>query len=631
MHNEKKIYKNSFLKSFLSSLIVILLFSVVFSSALPNLDLNVSNAFSPNSWITNYTTKLYYNNTQLNSSYENYLYLASDGTTITDNSYLYNLNSSDYASFVCTQDGAGVCNGGYSEKIFTNTRNITGTIFSWNQQSTGNGAHNTGLIRLEAYDGTNWHIMEGFPNNPCSTNSGSGVINCKARINLTQNVTRLRTKFYGSYTGSGNPTWTIYGTDLRPLNIIDLPFENQIYFLNVSSPDFVTNNLTFMVNSSNVTYSVPLYYSSSVNITFKDITTLNIINSNVNVQFVSENFGYTFTAVNGSLNQVIARPDSYLILASNSNYATTYYNVNVTNQTSLQFTMYLLNTSLDTTIQINVKNARNVGIQNAIVIISFGTSNGFETFNVKTTDLDGGVAFNLQEGYTYKICIMANGYNPRCSLYEFFSVNNPYNIQLLSNTTTSIYQDVFNDVTFAYSPQNTNLPNGSNTFQLSAYSASSTLEYISLTTSNGTTNSSSSPTAINIQRTENVTNIGNYPVNYCIKATGYNAYCFNVTYALSGYSTTSVNGSFLQSAEDFKNELDNSSSDGKIWYTLLALLAILAVSATLYQLTMNEEVATISSFLGLIFFGYIGWISSLYVGAVILIIAIIYFYNRNGA
>jgi len=198
-------------------------------------------------------------------------------------------------------------------------------------------------------------------------------------------------------------------------------------------------------------------------------------------------------------------------------------------------------------------------------------------------------------------------------------------------TSSTIYSDLFNDISYAYSPTSTSLQNTSNTFVLSAYSQGSLLEYISISTAlSGVTTSSSSPTSLNIQVTDDLANYSNnnYPVEYCIKSSAYTAYCWNVTYFVgkTGINTTN---SLIDSAQDFKNELDTDSS-GAVWYTLIAMFCILALCVIIFQVTGSGEISTIMGFLGLLVFGYLGWIDWIYTGAVVLIVTIIFFYSRSG-
>jgi hypothetical protein len=351
-----------------------------------------------------------------------------------------------------------------------------------------------------------------------------------------------------------------------------------------------------------------------------------LINSNVSVTLSSINYSYVSSTVTGNV-VVSAYSGTYQILLSGVGYSDKTYEVTLDSGLldSKSINVTMIPNSSSTIFTINVQDSLNRVIPDARIIISRAYVGVWTVVADSFTD-DGGVVYiPLESGTPYVVTIVAPGFLTKTFTYTFLAVNNPYTFRL-SSLGGTVYTDVFN---YTYSPTNTLLVNGSNSFTFNVLSLGSLLEWASINSSLNNSNLSGNPTILVPSIIVDLVNeSGNtYPVRFCLKQSNYNQYCFIVNYYVEG--RTASNNSLTNSLETFKNGFSGGTSSG--WLTLVAVCSILIICVIVSQLSGGNSVATtISGFAGMIVFAYLGWLNVIICGFVCVIGLLLFFFNRTG-
>lgn len=160
------------------------------------------------------------------------------------------------------------------------------------------------------------------------------------------------------------------------------------------------------------TYMFGFNYSftnSTINFIFLDEQTKNILQENISISFISENYAANFS-INGTGNITIPL-GSYDIIYNAMDYTKRYSYITLTN-TSQNVTQYLLKTTYGTNVTIYVYDELSNPIENAYVYVQRYNiaTNSYDTIAVKRSDFDGlaNLDIELKSDY-YKFLVYYDG------------------------------------------------------------------------------------------------------------------------------------------------------------------------------------------------------------------------------
>jgi surface protein len=454
-----------------------------------------------------------------------------------------------------------------------------------------------------------------------ATGNGTYTVVTNAVLNITALANGTVLSNFTVTLTPGNSTFTSTGSVL--VSII----KNLTYTVDLVGEGAGVGSVT-MNWSNDTNYLVFNVSYNNLQIFFFNELNNSPIYDNVSVTLSSITNSFTGSNVTGNLTLMWIPPDLYQILLTATGYSNKEYNINIYMNNTLQ----VLNTTLipnasSTLFMITIQDLISRVIPGARIIISRAYGGVWTVIADSYTD-DGGVVYiPLESGTPYVVTIIANGYLTKTFTYTFLAANNPYTFKL-SSTSGTVYTDVFNDLNYTYSPTNTLLVNGSNTFTLNVLSLSSSLTWASINSSLNNSNLSGNPIILIPSITVNLANLsGNtYPVTYCIKQIHYSAYCFTVNYYVEGRGN--VTNSLINSLGNFRGEFVGGTSTG--WLTLIAVVIILVICVLVSSLSGSSSVTTIAGFVGMIIFAYLGWLNLILCGFVCVIGLLLFFFNRTG-
>jgi hypothetical protein len=179
--------------------------------------------------------------------------------------------------------------------------------------------------------------------------------------------------------------------------------EQQLFFNN-SNYVLTAVNLTFNANNFS-SYTFLLYTLNSVNITFLDEVTEEVVNKNVSVEFVSDLISYNFTAYNGKLYADLLSPTNYVIRYVADAYGTIReYYFTLTDQSHTNLNLYMINDTDGTEVTFTVYDQLTANpIEGAVVYLQkfFIDDNTYKTVAEYTTDSSGKAYFSVEADNEY--------------------------------------------------------------------------------------------------------------------------------------------------------------------------------------------------------------------------------------
>lgn len=195
-------------------------------------------------------------------------------------------------------------------------------------------------------------------------------------------------------------------------NVIYIPLYNgswnvTVYDINHNGQNYSQDNATLNASFYLRNYTFYVYTTNSFNFTFRDEVTGAILYStvlygtdNIIVELLGDLVSYNYSA-NGTLYVDLLTPQDYVIRYQKTNFGRLRsYFITLTNQTTYNIDLYLLNNSLasDLTVTVYDRNTLNT-IQGAIVYVQRYnvTCNCYLTVAMGETDVEGNTYFDIQQ------------------------------------------------------------------------------------------------------------------------------------------------------------------------------------------------------------------------------------------
>ena len=198
------------------------------------------------------------------------------------------------------------------------------------------------------------------------------------------------------------------------------------------------------------------YTLNSINFSFYDADTLNLINQNILVEFISDSFTYNYTATDGKLYVDLLSPETYTIRYSSTGYDLGQYEYVLTNRSHGTLDLYMINeTGNDEITMIVYNEATLTTISGAYIYLQkyYQEEGVFKTIAVYETDISGKAYFYVEKFNEYYKVLVEYPFGESRLATEKFYINadniNLY-ISLEDDPTEAFFkaQDIDGTITF---------------------------------------------------------------------------------------------------------------------------------------------------------------------------------------
>jgi len=373
-------------------------------------------------------------------------------------------------------------------------------------------------------------------------------------------------------------------------------------------------------------------YLSQLSITILNVLNESPITDNVTVT-IQMSDGSNFqsnTTTTGTAFFLAVVPGTYVVSLSSPNYWPVSYQLTIPQYTLVNNTAYLTARLVPLASGINItmvtQNNMNQIVPGARILVAKHINGTYQTISDTITDSVGASEIYVEPSVAYLVTITASGFLQLQFLHTFSSAVNPDVFILQRPAGPMTTTNIFDDVTFYYSPTQINLnQSAAQSFFLSATSASSQLVSISIDSTLGNNSVFGSPASAVVGITVDLSSYnGTYPVQYCINQASNPVYCFTVNYWVGPVPASNSIGVWLDTVKS-----NFTGTDGAGWLTLIATLIVLMLCFTVSRLG-NPTVTTITGFIGMIVFAVIGWVSPIIVGFISVVGLMMFFLRRGG-
>lgn len=282
-------------------------------------------------------------------------------------------------------------------RLFLNTSITTFNATNTNVTNTTS----TGSTMIKASNGPQT-VTIGVPGNYSRAYTITGIALQTIQYNATDiydnNYTFTATAQDGTITNfTVNASQTTFGTNIRSsttttgtahLGLV----QGYTYNITISAPGYSSTSVLLNTNASTHTYNFDLYKSNTLNITYYDEITHQIINTTtITSSFISDIYAINKTTTTGGIQVTLYAPSNYSIRSSASGYYSRNYQFNLVEGTFAYLNLSLLDTGNGTIVTITVKDTLDTPIENAIVKINKYdiTTNTYPTVEIRSTNFEG--------------------------------------------------------------------------------------------------------------------------------------------------------------------------------------------------------------------------------------------------
>jgi len=395
---------------------------------------NISNSESSNcSLYVNDTLKQTQNNI-INETQYSFIYNVDYGTNDNLTNYISCIDNNDSQIFTSTTKYIYY---NISQLINSNITSYTDTI---NNNFTVQINHTiTGNTNCTVYD-NNTYV---YCSNEITINNGT-IINCiipynniiyddilftpscnnnSFQINDTSHTIRVENSGQVNFTavsalnGSSIDDFSITysrgqfnasGTELIVYNFLGITEEYEFFH-----PIYVAPNVNITTDVSSQKYEYPAYLVNSINFTFKDEITKNVLSGiNVTYQLISDLYSSENKTDTGYAYVSLLIPGTYTIRYEADGYDQRFYYLNLVNRTTYSLNLFLLNTTEADQITATVFDLANKYVEGVIIqALRYNIdTNTFELVTQATTGVDGEAILYLQKlTEFYKFYLYYNG------------------------------------------------------------------------------------------------------------------------------------------------------------------------------------------------------------------------------
>ena len=488
--------------------------------------------------------------------------------------------------------------------IYNSTDLYNTTIFSsgnWSYNYT-NLPYDNYWINATAFNSTNTYYTD-----TRQISVGKGILT----INATNYTGGAISNFTFNINGS------IYNTTTGQIQVnITL---GQFYDTNLTADNYSYSYYNFTANQSQYQYkSFILYPTNSINLTIVDEITSAQILQNIDISLSSNTSLYNYSTITG--NYFISNIDvgSYIMTLTSANYITRTYVLTVTNKSTQSLTARLLNNTNSIAIGVYTKTQSSTVLPAVLYTIQRQYAGGsFATVVQGITDVNGFTTFYIQSGINYRVILSASGFNTKQFDQQFYLANSPYTFNLVQ-TGASLYINYLEGVSYYYTPTNTTLHNGTQSFSITTYNATFNIAWTAVNTNGTIVNVSGSPGGATATSSVNLVNYsGIYPVIYMFNFQDQNTGEFRtISIPINYYieNRQALNNTLPSAMNQFKTDTGSAG-----WTAIISVFVILIAVVTVIQISGNLLAGVVTGVATMIMFAIIGWISPALVGAIAVI------------
>ncbi len=215
--------------------------------------------------------------------------------------------------------------------------------------------------------------------------NATGVIDGIKVNNFTINVSKISSTYKTS-----NSTTT---------GLLQFGLMNGTYNISFSGQSYANSNVTLSLSTASIfpNYTFSVYTTNSINFSFFDEKTLELIGLNVSLQLISNVSSYNFSTANGFLYVDLITPSIYLARFSAAGYFERHYYFQLENQTHNQVKLYLINDSALTHVVATVLDQSNKPVEGAYIkVMRYELLlNAYTTREIYKTNVEGQAQLNL--------------------------------------------------------------------------------------------------------------------------------------------------------------------------------------------------------------------------------------------
>lgn len=165
---------------------------------------------------------------------------------------------------------------------------------------------------------------------------------------------------------------------------------NYTVYINDSIHALTAENVTLNTSTNLTDLSVDLYTTNSVFVEFRDEETGALVDDrNVTAFFTGSIESYNYTTDNGTLYIELIEPQNYTITYDASGYEQREYFFTLTNRTTNNIVLYMLNESEDTIVTVTVTNTLNQELSGAVVYAQKKNLSGTNYYTVESCTTNG--------------------------------------------------------------------------------------------------------------------------------------------------------------------------------------------------------------------------------------------------
>lgn len=261
---------------------------------------------------------------------------------------------------------------------------------------------------------------------------------------LTLNVKNINDDFINNYSGNITNNISNYFSTFTSNNgsvLIPLLKNNEFSIKLNPIQGYATNiNNEFSINTNltNPTQTLILFEENSIDITFRDDKTKNIINStNITIDLISDLQSYNFTTTNGTLNLTLLQPETYIMRYSSQGYKESFYIFTLQNLSYNTLNLYLVNESEADIVTVNIIDESTRNIEGALVkLLKYDLeTNSYLVTEIRSTDFSGKADFVVRRNQEFYKFIIEIDKEVRRITNPNYIVSEVLTIQILSTTS----------------------------------------------------------------------------------------------------------------------------------------------------------------------------------------------------
>lgn len=324
----------------------------------------------------------------------------------------------------------------YGENLNIFNASINGTLFETTTGTINSEILENSTILWNITISSQNHTTRDYLNYNVSSNLQASLLTTYYKLNISAYA-------YGGGVINNFSITAINDSDNRSMATITGSLNIQLlrdktYFILIDPPNYIIANTTILIDDSQEYYNfTDLFFMQTVNITFYNIDTLEVMNgTRVSIQFLGET-AQTINTSKGTLNVSLLSPDDYTLLYDSLGFRQGKYILNVRARTFQNLKLYLQNETGTNLILIKTKDRFGNNLQGVQVIIQRWLNDAWITEQIVESDFNG-----QAEAYYKLSTIYYNHVLKYLGSIQFGAINDDINKKVI------YAEDVTNGITF---------------------------------------------------------------------------------------------------------------------------------------------------------------------------------------